>query len=74
MFYATQQSAKVICRFTGLRIAHSKRQTSHMNIENLSTSHTFDYIVFRVKPGATNCEDLAMALSPIPRQEDLGIW
>ena len=48
----------MICRFTELRTAHSKRQISHMNIENLSTTHAFDYIVFRVKPGY-RCADFA---------------
>ena len=57
-----KQNTKVICRFDRLRIAHSKRQTSHMCIRNLSATHTFDYIVLRIKPGLTSCEDLAMAL------------
>ena len=34
-----------------------------MSIENLSSAHAFDYIVLRVKPGLTSCEDLAMALA-----------
>ena len=29
---SNKQSAKVICRFNRLRIAHSKRQTSHISI------------------------------------------
>ena len=59
---SNKQSAKVICRLDRLRTAHSKRQTSHMSIENLSSTHAFDYIVLRVNAGLTSCEDLAMAL------------
>ena len=33
-----------------------------MTIGNLSITHTFDYIVLRIKLGLTSCEDLAMAL------------
>ena len=33
-----------------------------MSIVNLSAAHAFNYIVLRVKPGLTSCEDLAMAL------------
>ena len=33
-----------------------------MSIANLSAAHAFDYIVLRVKPGLTSCEDLAMGL------------
>ena len=32
---------------------------------NLLAAHAFDYIVFRVKPGMTSCEDLAMALKTV---------
>ena len=31
-------------------------------MENLSAAHTFDYIVLRINPGLTSCEDLATAL------------
>ena len=48
---SNKQSAKVICRFDRLRIAHGKRQRSHTSIENLSATHAFDYIVVRVKLG-----------------------
>ena len=33
-----------------------------MNTGNLSVTHAFDYIVFRIKPSLTSCEDLATAL------------
>ena len=33
-----------------------------MIIGNLSAAHAFDYIMLRVKPGLTSCEDLATAL------------
>ena len=32
---SNKQSAKVICRFDGLRVAHRKRQTSRVNIGKL---------------------------------------
>ena len=32
---SNKRSAKVICRFDGLRTANSKRQTSHMSIGKL---------------------------------------
>ena len=51
---SNKQSAKVICRFD--------RQKSQMSIEQLSSTHTFNYIVFRVNPGLTSCEELATAL------------
>ena len=59
---SSKKSAKVICRYDRLRTAYSKRQTSHMSIANLSAAHAFDYIVLRVKPGLTSCEDVAMGL------------
>ena len=60
---SNKQSAEVICRFDRLRTAHSKSQTSHMNIGKLIGAHAFDYIVLRVNPaGLTSCEDLATAL------------
>ena len=55
----------MICRFDRLTTAHSKRLTSHMSIWNLLAAHTFNYILLRVKPGLTSCEDLAMALAPL---------
>ena len=64
---SSKHSAKVISRFDRLRTAHSKRQTSHMSTGNLSATHTFDYIVLRIKPGLTICEDLATALSGIAK-------
>ena len=45
-----------------LATTHSKRLTSHMIIWNLLAAHTFNYIVLRVNPGLTSCEDLATAL------------
>ena len=65
VFYSTKikQSAKVICRFDRLRTAHSKRQTSHMSIENLS-GHPHTWLnSAQVEPGLTSCEDLATALN-----------
>ena len=59
---SNKQSAKVICRYDRLGTVHSKRQTSHMSIENLSATHAFNYIVLRGNTGLTSCEDLAMAL------------
>ena len=59
---SNKQNSEVICRFDRLRIAHSKSQTSHMNIGKLIGTHAFDYIVLRVNPGLTSCEDLATAL------------
>ena len=59
---SNKQSAEVICRFDRLRSAHSKSQTSHMNIGKLISAHAFDYIVLRVNPGLTSCEDLTTAL------------
>ena len=56
---SNKQSAKVISRFDRHRMAHSKRLISHMN---LSAAHAFNYVVLRVKPGLTSCEDLATAL------------
>ena len=38
------------------------RKAICMSIEKLSFTHTFNYIVLRVNPGLTSCEDLAMAL------------
>ena len=31
-------------------------------MENLSSAHTFDYIVLRTNPGLTSCEDFATTL------------
>ena len=55
-------SAKVICRFGRLRTSHSKKQTSHLGLENLSAAYAFDYVVLRGNPSLTNCEDLVTAL------------
>ena len=49
----------------------SLRQTSHVSIGNLSSTHAFDYIVLRVKLGLTSCEDLATALVVTSRITDL---
>ena len=38
------------------------KQVIIMSIGNLLDAHAFNYIVFRVKPGLTSCEDLATAL------------
>ena len=59
---SNKQSGKVICRFDRLTTIQSKRLTSHMSIRNLSAAHAFNYIVLRVNPGLTCCEDLATAL------------
>ena len=31
-------------------------------MENLSTTHTFDYIAFRINPGLTSCKDFDMVV------------
>ena len=36
-------------------------RTAHVR-DKPSSTHTFNYIVLRVKTGLTSCEDLAMAL------------
>ena len=43
-----------MCRFDRLRTANRKRQKA--------SAHIFDYIVPRVNPSLTSCEDLATAL------------
>ena len=53
-----KQSAKVILGMIDLE--HMQRQKSHMCIEKLLTAHAFHYIVLRVNPGLTSCEDLTM--------------
>ena len=45
-----------------LRKAHSKRK-NHMSIEKLIGHPHIWYIVLKVNPGLTSCEDLTMALS-----------
>ena len=55
-------SVKVICRLDRLRTVHSKRQITIGALQNLSASHTFDYMVLRINSALTSCEDLAMAL------------
>ena len=40
--------------------------------KRLLSAHVFDYIVLRVNPGPTSCEDLAMAL--IVAGYSLGLW
>ena len=59
---SNKQSAKVICRFHSLRTAHSKSPKAIWAMEYLSASHAFDYIVLRVNPGLTSCNDLAMVV------------
>ena len=41
---SNKQSAKVICRLNGVRIAHSKRQTSHMSIGMDLVSNVPSYV------------------------------
>ena len=57
-----KQSAKAICRFERLRTSHSKRQKAVQALKRLSFAHTFNYIVLRIIPGLTSCEDVAMVL------------
>ena len=60
------QSAKVICKFDGLRTAHRKRQKVIWALERKTyCAHAFDYIVLKVNPGLTSCEDLATALPSV---------
>ena len=60
---SNKQSAKVICRFDRLRKHYTARdRKSYMSIEKLSSTHTFNYIVLRVKHGLTSCKDFATAL------------
>ena len=61
-YLSNKQSAKVICRFDRLRTAHSKSQKGICALENLSATHAFDYIVLKVNPGLTSCEDTATAM------------
>ena len=62
MLHKAFDCAKVICRFDRLGTVHSKRQKAIGALENLSTAHTFDYIMLEVNPGLTSCEDLTMAV------------
>ena len=57
-----KQSAKGICRFERLRTSHSKRQKAIQALKRLSFAHAFNYIVLRINPGPTSCEDVAMEL------------
>ena len=58
----TQSSnVKGVCRFDRLT-SHNKRSKCHMNIEKVSSTHVFSYIVLRVNPGLTSCEDLVTTL------------
>ena len=68
---SNKQSAKVICRFDRLKTSHSKRQKSQMSIEKLSSAHTFNYIVLKVNPGLTSCEEFAMALQIMVNKQPL---
>ena len=54
-----KQSAKAICRFERLRTLHSKRQKAIQVLKKLSFAHAFNYIVLRINPGPTSCEDIA---------------
>ena len=43
-------------------VQHTARATKSIcELENLSSAHTFDYIVLRVNPDLTSCKELAMA-------------
>ena len=42
-----------------------------MSIEKLSPAHTFNYIVLKVNPGLTSCEELAMALQIMVNKQPL---
>ena len=56
---SNKQSTTMICRFDRLRTSHGMRHKSLITIEKLSSAHTFNYLVLRVNPGLTSCEDLA---------------
>ena len=45
---SNKQSAKVIFRFDRLRTVHSKRQTSHMSIGNLSASPAILWLILSI--------------------------
>ena len=54
----------MICRFDRLRTANGKRQKAIiMSIGNLLVAHALDYIVLRVNPDLTSCEDLATVVN-----------
>ena len=59
---SNKQSAKVIYRFDRCRTAYSKRQNIIWALKRLSFAYVFNYILLRVNPGLTICEDLATAL------------
>ena len=61
----------MICKFDRLKASHSKTQKSQMSIEKLSPAHTFNYIVLKVNPGLTSCEELAMALQIMVNKQPL---
>ena len=60
---SNKQSAKVICKCDGLRTAHRKPYGYWKR--KLIAAHAFDYIVLKVNPGLTSCEDLATALPSV---------
>ena len=59
---SNKETVKVICRFDRLVTAHSKRQKAIGALQNLSAAHAFNYIMLKVNPGLTSCEDLTMAV------------
>ena len=68
---SNKRSAKVICRFNRLRTSHSKSQKSQMSTEKLSSAHAFNYIVLKVNPVLSSCEELATALQIIVNKQPL---
>ena len=69
--WSNKQSAKVICKFDRLRTSHSKSQKSHMSIEKLSSAHPFNYIVLRVNPSLSSCEEFATSLQIMVNKQPL---
>ena len=59
-----KQIAKVICRFD--RLDNTQQESKRLISDgNISAAHTFNYIVFRINPALTSCEDLAMVVDNI---------
>ena len=58
---SSKQNAKVICIFDRLRTAQEEKR-SHLSNKSLPAAHTFNYIMFRVNPGFSGCEDLTTAV------------
>ena len=62
IFYLVQKLInRVLKRFVGLRdLEHyTARQKAIQALKRLSFAHAFNYIVLRINPGPTSCEDIA---------------